>query len=293
MKETIEFRINYDFAYLLFEGDEGKNIGTSVKVVEVSKDDPRYHQIPIVAKQVKEKYNQGFYYAWKLKRQYSNKELKEAELFHLEIKTVFEPTGEDCGTIYDESVACKICGANRKQISPLILRKGTIPKKDIAKTIGGEVVVSERFVNAVRQWNLRGLEFNSIHFRKGISNYYQLTTNIEIELTSKTVTGDNPYEASTGSAGGKHYISGYEIILEKEVYVCPKGDLIGLNLLSEPYVLDNKSIKEFDFIKSKQMIGVKRGLLRPEPIYFCSPTFREMVLQEKLSGFEFEIAHIG
>lgn len=44
------FRINYDFARLLFKADEGKNLGTSVKVVELSKEDPRYNQIQLLQK---------------------------------------------------------------------------------------------------------------------------------------------------------------------------------------------------------------------------------------------------
>lgn len=111
-------------------------------------------------------------------------------------------------------------------------------------------------------------------------------------MSPNTITGDDPFETSTGSNGGIFNISGYDIVFEKEVYICPKGDLIGLNLLSEPYVTDSPLIKEFDFFASRQKIGVKRGLLRPEPIYFCSPAFRQMVEEEKLSGFEFEIANI-
>ncbi|WP_293916371.1 MULTISPECIES: hypothetical protein [unclassified Sphingobacterium] len=288
MKETIEFRINYDYAHLLFKADEGKNLGTSVRVVELSKEDPRYSQIPIIDKEVKKKYDRGFFYSWQIKRKYSKKELDTAKLLHLKIKVAFEPTGEECGTLYDETAACEICGANRKQASPLILKKGTIPKRDIARTIGGEVVVSEKFVNAVRQRSLKGLQLSPINVEK----YYQLTADTEIELSPNTITGDNPFETSTGSNGGIFNISGYDIVFEKEVYVCPKGDLIGLNLLSEPYVTDSPLIKEFDFFASRQKIGVKRGLLRPEPIYFCSPAFRQMVEEEKLSGFEFEIANI-
>jgi hypothetical protein len=292
MKEILELRVHNDYAHLLFKENEGKHVGNLVKVIEISTDDPRYNQIPIVSKQVKEKYDTGFYFGWQFKRLYSKKEIAEAELFHVKIKSVFEPTGEDCKTLYDETVACKICGANRKQITPLILKKGTIPKKDIAKTIGGEVIVSERVVNAVKQRGLKGLVFSPVYFEKGISNYYQLTVNIEVELSSKTITGDNPFEKSSGSDGGTYYICGYEMKSEPEVYICPKGDLIGLNLLSESYVLNSPPIKNVDFFASKQKIGVKRGLLRPEPIYLCSPAFRNMILEEKLSGFEFEIAHI-
>jgi len=292
MKETVEFRINYDYAHLLFKANEGKNVGTSIRVIEISTDDPRYSQIPAVSKQVKEKFDRGFYFAWKFKRRYSKQELAKAKLFHLMIKTVFEPTGEECGTLYDETASCKICGASRKQISPLILKKGSIPKRDIAKTIGGEIVVSEKFVNAVKQRMLKGLILTPINFEKEKSNYFQLTADKEIELTSNTVTGDDPYETSTGSSGGIYNISGYTIEFEKEIYICPQGDLIGLNLLSEPYVSNNHLIFEFDFFASKQKIGAKQGLLRPESIYFCSPVFRKMIEEEKLSGFEFEIANI-
>lgn len=274
MKETLELRINYDYAHLLFKNDEGKNLGTSVRIIEISKEDPRYRQVPIIAEEVKKKYDRGFFYGWKIKREYSKKELDTAALLHLNIKAMFEPTGEECGTIYDEATACETCGANRKQVSPLILKKGTIPKKDVAITIGGEVVVSEKFVNAVRQRNLKGLTLCPINVEK----YYQLAANIEIDLSPNTIVGINPFDLSTNSEG--------------EIYKCTKGDTIGLNLLSEPYVLNSKSIGKYDFFASKQKVGVKRGLLRPKPIYFCSLAFMKMIKEEKLTGFEFEIANI-
>lgn len=289
MKEVLELRINYDYAHLLFKADEGKNLGTSVKVVEISKEDPRYSQVPIISEEIKKKYDRGFFFGWQIKRRYSKKELDTATLLHLKIKTVFEPTGEECGTLYDETAACEICGANRKQASPLTLKKGTIPKKDIARTIGGEVVVSEKFVNAARQRNLKGLQLSPINVEK----YYQLTADTAVELSHRTVAGVDPWDFSEGSNGIEFTVSGgYPVKFEKEVYKCPKGDTIGLNLLSEAYILNSPSINESDFLVSKQKIGVKRGLLRPEPIYFCSPAFRKMIEEEKLSGFEFEITNI-
>lgn len=292
MKETIEFRISYDYAHLLFDEKEGRCLGTSVKIIELSKDDPRYEQIPIIEKEVETRYGRGFFFGWKIKRKYSKKELDEAALFHVKINFVFEPTGEQCGTVYDEASACKICGANARQITLLKLKKGSIPKKDIAETIGGEVVVSEKFVSAVRERHLKGLAFNPVRFARGPSNYYQLKASMEIDLSSKTVVGNNPFRVSAGSPGGVYTICGYTVRFEKEVYICPEKDLIGLNLLSEPYVVNDKSIGEYDFFASKQRLGVRRGVLRPEPIYLCSQSFRKMVLEEKLSGFGFEVANI-
>lgn len=290
MKEIHEFRIFEDRYHLLHLPNNAKYNG-AVYVLKIEKEDILFHEIERLDNELRKKGEAGFG-LWSVKRIYTQKELINAQLFHLKIKVAFEPTGEECGTIYDETTACEICGANARQVSPLILKKGTIPKKDIARTIGGEVVVSEKFVNAVKQRDLKGLVLAPVNFEKGVSDYYQLMASTEFELSSDTVTGDNPFKKSSGSTGGIYKISGYEIKFEKEVYICPKGDLIGLNLLSEPYVLNNPLIKEFDFFASKQKIGVKRGLLRPEPLYLCSPAFRKMVLEEKLSGFDFEVAHV-
>ena len=293
MKELLELRVNCDYANLLFKADEGRNLGRSVKVVELSKDDPRYNQVPIIAEQVKREYDRGFFFGWEIKRKYSKKELEAATLLHIKIKTTFEPAGEECGTLYDEIAACEICGANRKQISPLTLKQGSVPNKDIAKTIAGEVVVSEKFVLACRQRGVKGLGLEPVLFKKGISNYYQLRASTEINLSFKTVAGIDPFNLSESSEGVEFTMpGGYDVKIEQEIYKCPKGHTIGLNLLSEPYVLNNPSLKDCDFFASKQKVGVKRGLLRPEAIYFCSPTFRNMIEEEKLSGFEFEIAHI-
>ena len=294
MKETLEIRVNYDFAHLLFKEEEGRNLGDSIKVIEISTKDPRYLQIPIVDKRIEKKYNKGFFYGWQIKRKYSKTELDSARLLHLKIKKYFEPTGEECGTLYDESVACEICGSNRKQMSSLILRKGTIPRKDIASTIGGEIVVSSRFAEAVKQRKLKGIILAPVKFRKSISDYYQLFASEKLELSPNAIVGADPFDLdTTESKGSTLTISGgYVIEFEKEVYKCPKGDLIGLNLISEPYVLDNPLIKEYDFFTSRQNIGVKRGYLQPEPIYFCSQAFRKMIEEEKLTGFKFEVAHV-
>lgn len=273
MKEVCELRINNTFIDLLPKTIIGNDIGPVTRI-KIEKGTSEYQSIKDIAEKIKAKNSESFFYGWGINRKYSKSELVNALLFTLNMSNVFEPTGEECGTLYNEVVACDICGANRKQASPLILKKGTIPKKDIARTIGGEVVVSEKFVNAVRQRNLKGLQLSPINVEK----YYQLTADTEIELTPNTIVGINPFDLSTSSEG--------------EIYKCPKGDTIGLNLLSEPYVTDSPLIKEFDFFASRQKIGVKRGLLRPEPIYFCSPAFRQMVEEEKLSGFEFEIANI-
>lgn len=278
MKETLLLRINYNYANLLFKPNEGKRLGTSVKIIELSKDDQRFSQIPLIDKKVQEKYDQKFFFGWEIKRKYTKNELEEAQLLHMKIKKTFEPAGEECGTLYDETESCEICGVNRKQISPLTLKKSSIPKQDIARTITGELVVTEKFVSIFQKKGLKGALFKPVVFNKAVSNYSQLIASTEIELSEKTISGINPFDLSPSNEG--------------EIYKCPKGHTIGLNLLSEPYIVQSQIINNSDFFASKQKIGVKRGLLRPEPIYICSQTFRRVIVEEKLKGFEFEVARI-
>lgn len=278
MNEILEIRINYDYANLLFESDDGKNVGTSVRIVELSTKDPRCAQIPIIDHELKLKYGKRFFFGWRIKRKYNSKELDAAELLHLKFNTVFDPSGEECGTLYDELYACEICGANRKQVGPLVLKKGTIPLKDVAKTISGEIVVSQKFVDVTLFCGLRGIAFQPIYYSQMVSEYYQLICTTQINLSPKTVVGINPFDLSTCNEG--------------EIYKCPNGDTIGLNLLSEPYVTKENWTMGYDFLFSKQKIGVKRGFLRPEPIYFCSPTFKKIIVKERITGFEFERANV-
>lgn len=292
MKEIIEFRIGNEYAHLLLKPGEGKRNGSNT-IIYITKDDPKFEQIRILNKQIREKNNDFFFLYSNIKREYSKKELDTATLLQMKIKATFEPAGEECGTLYDETAACEICGANRKQIGPLRLKKGSIPKKDIARTIAGEVVVSNKFAAAFKQRGLKGVTLEPVVFDKGASGYCQLIAFSELELTNNTIAGVNLFDFSEGSEPLEFTVSGgYPVKFEREIYKCPKGHTIGLNLLSEACVLNKALINDYDLLVSKQKIGVKRGLLRPEPIYFCSPAFREMIKEEKLSGFEFEIANI-
>jgi len=283
MKEILNFRVPFEYAHILFAKDEGRIIydefgKPSMKEIELTKNDPRYEQIPVVEEQIRKKYKCGFFFSWQFKRQYTKKEIEKAVLFHVLIKHVIGTVGEECGTIYDESVSCKICKANPCQKTPLRLRKRALPKKDIIRTLSGEIVVSEKFKKSVEQHGIRGCMFGPVLFGKKVSNFYQLTATDQLELTPSTVVGCEPFDLSTSYG--------------HEVYKCPNGDTIGLNLLSEPHVFDNPLIYEYGFLESRQRIGVRRGVFYPNPIYFASQAFRTMVEEEKIKGLKFEITHV-
>lgn len=293
MKEFTTFRIKKRFAHYLRSNNQGKEVDTDFREIIVESSDPLYKRIGEIAHLVRTEYDELLFLYWKIERKYTSKELADAQLFSVHIKKAFEPSGEETGTIYDTSSVCDICGSGKVQVGPLRLRKSSIPKKDISRTIASEVVVSKRLKKAVIDNRIDGIEFNPVltSSDQDTGFFQPVPTNL-VDLSDKTIAGIEPFnfaerfEEKTVKTpfGDKH--------LEAEVYKCPKCHTIGLNILSEVYVKDSKELPNLDFFASRQKWGVNRGLLQTTPVYLCSPKFRQMVLDNKLTGFEFEVAHI-
>ena len=166
MLETIEIRTPDSLAEKYLPRRVGVTLGRQVRKIEVPTTDPlvsRIHEL-LADKQAR---RDGFFVSsWDVRRSYSPAELEAAELFHLIITAVCEHAGEDCGTDYDESTACPRCGAGRTQRSELILDLRKAPKrKDIARTIADEWVVSQRLAELITEAQLTGLELRAVRHR--------------------------------------------------------------------------------------------------------------------------------
>lgn len=280
MREIAEFRVDERFASMLFSGSEGKRLGDSVRKIQIETNDPRFTRIGELQNKLRQTRGEPFFYGWDLTRKYSASELASARLLSLRITSVFEPAGEECGTEYDESIACQRCGAGAKQIGPLFLdvrrvRKGT----DFAKTIAGEVVVSQRVVELFSRDGINGVDLRPVRITRPTSaehkDWYQMTVrSAEAVIVAPTRVGNNPYDDDP-----------------KDECRCPEGHLIGLNLLSEVYI-SSASRGEADIVASRQFIGVRRGLLRPERVTLISPRVSRLIETEKLKGCQVEVAHL-
>jgi hypothetical protein len=173
MQEIYEFRVQEQHASRLFAPNEGKKLGwtklfgdkfVTVRKIELSADDPKFKRVGELNDLIKKEPNGFFFAGWNIHRRYAAEEIKAAELFQLRNAPAFEPTGEECGTVYDETIECLTCGAGRKQVSPLRLNLRKIPKaKDLVRTIANEWVVSQRLVNALVDANMSGVEFQPVH----------------------------------------------------------------------------------------------------------------------------------
>lgn len=301
MKEFVEFRINMEYAHLLFRDDEGTNLGDSVKVVRMDKNDPRFNIIGELQKKALEKFDL-FFTSFDYKRSYTETEINNAEWFQMFRTRHFEPTGEECGTVYDESSACPICGSGAKQLSPLKLKRSSIPKADMAESIawGDETIVSERFVNMVKDNNLKGMDFEPVisSANRGQKlNYYQVRPQYYLDFSEKSVFGQDPFNLSGEFPGCT--LEGvqpdgttYKEVIPPEIYKCPNGDNMGLRILSEVYIKTSPILDDLDFFASKQTVGGRGGLIRQHHLFFCSNRMMRLIKENNLKGFKFEVAHI-
>ena len=276
MREKYEFRINEEHAHLLFGPEEGKRCGIIARSITLFSDDERFQEIGIIKKRMLRETGELFFFSWYLERGYTKKELAEASLFHLPVFARFEPTGEDCGTLYDESASCDICGAGARQLTPLRLPCRRIPKsRDIAKTIGGELVVSQRFVDFCTAARATGITFHKIvdaSSRPGLPAWYQFVPDSSLaEIIPPTRTGNNPFDED-----------------ERNEYRCSKGDTIGLNLLSEIFVRKQEASWP-DFVFSRQFVGRRGGFLRPEAQIIVSQRMGRLLATAGLIGCRLEV----
>jgi hypothetical protein len=303
MLEKIELRIPEVYAKEFLDATDGVCLGGSVRKVEVHLADPRFSRIGDLDRAF-QRNGKAFFTAWSVRRRYTPSELRAAKSLQLLVKRVFEPTGEQFGTLYDESTACHYCGSGGRQVSDLILEPRSLQKLgklDIAKTIGGEIVVSESFVEMFQANDFQGAEFRKVQQRNGSTmaakDWYQfIVVSTPLAIVAPTRAGVTPFDDRAERQQNQKEILEHLSIKgswcdTQGEYRCPLGHTIGLNLLSELSV-EEVGFDGCDIALTKQHVGVRRGLLRPEPMLLISPRLWESLIQQKLSGMNFEVVHL-
>jgi hypothetical protein len=300
MRETYEFRVKEEFAPMLFAENEGERLSGTIRKVTIHPDDPRFERIGILQNELHST-GRSFFSGWDLRFGYTRAELSAAQCFRLKITSAFEPTGQECGTNYDDSEACDhvfaragqlqipgytiptpayTCGVGSKQLSDLFLKWRRIPKsKDISRTIAGEVVVSKRLVDLCNNERITGVAFRPIKQFPASSaeskDWFQLIVqSAEAEVAPPTRTGVKPFDFDpTGR------------------FRCPKGHVIGLNLLSEVSI-KSPTRRDADVVCSRQFIGARTGLLRPERLILISPRVWRLLETHEVKGSAIEVAYL-
>jgi len=167
LREICEFRISESLASRLSQPNVGRLLASgNVRQIKVEVGDPLFHEIRLLDSKLRESEGRRVFTFSLITRVYTPTEIESAELLQMFITTVFEPAGEECGTQYDETSACGFCGAGARQVSDLFLDHRKLPRKrEIASTIVGEVVVSERLAKILKQEQVRGVDFGPVRHR--------------------------------------------------------------------------------------------------------------------------------
>jgi hypothetical protein len=253
--------------------------GTECVEVKVPSHSPEFDEI---RRFVDAKRRQGlpgfcnFGIGWYL-RKYSKAELLGAEILQLMISSHFEPSGEECGTIY--KTLCDHCNWGR-QVSDLILDLRRVPQhKDISQTIAWvERVVSSKFVHTLTDNELVGAEFGPVfEFRnptKRSKEWYQLrVTGRAGALAEATELGSDAFSPS------------------RVGWRCPLGHSVAAEFLSEVH-LHRDAWDRSDIAVTSALFGQGRNLLRPTPLIIISQRMYRVLQAAELKGFSYEVAHL-
>jgi hypothetical protein len=276
MRETIEFRISEEHAKQFLEPGLGTRLGDSVRKVLLPMTDPR---VPFIVELNHEFHRRGdsFYIYSHIHRHYTRRELEDAELLQLLVGSGFGPTGELCGTRYDDAAACPHCGAGAPQLTDLYLDAHRLSKtRDMASSLAGEIVLSARLVEALEAHGITGAEYRPVRHRTGkeVPGWRQLViTSAPVELVPPTLVGGGPFDLD-----------------EQGEYRCPREDLAGLNRISELWVKHSDHDRG-DWVRTRQFIGTRRGLLRPRQQLLISPRLYRLLQVLNARGFALEVAH--
>jgi hypothetical protein len=272
----MEFRVSEEDATRYLGNGVGTVLGESTRVLMVDVPSPLYTRIA----ELETKFRAAgtcFFTYWAPHRHYSSEELESASVLQVELKHCFEPCGEECGTTYDESTACPVCRAGARQSSELRLKR--YPRfRDIAGTIADEIVVSRRIIDLVEKHRITGARFGPVYLgRRSTSprqERFQLFIDPSVDVSDKTLTCTTPFDLD-----------------EANEYRCPRGDIIGLGLLSELYLVKS-SYDGRDVMATRQFFGYRMGLLRPKPFLSISQRLYSLLMKENIPGFRIEVAHL-
>jgi hypothetical protein len=281
VRETYELRINGRFASRLFAKNEGKRLaGGRVRLVQIAPSDARVPEIARLQRKLDHEKGEPFFFSARVLRDYTPAELARASLFCLTVSTTFEPAGEACGTTYDDTEACSICGADAPQTSDLRLDLTTIPRtRPLARTIANEIVVASTMAVKLRRAGAAKSCFKPVRNCASDAtskDWLQLLARPTVEVAARTRFGNELFAT----------------VAESTEYECPLGHVRGLTRLSEVYV-QRETYRGEHLTASIQFVGVRRGVLRPQRLVFLSPKLAAILGKvAKSGGFGMEPVHL-
>jgi hypothetical protein len=136
MREILELRTSEEEAKRHLPPGVGERLG-HVRRLRLDVKDPLVEKLKAIEAEYRAR-GTTLFSMCAVSRLYTPRELEAAEYLKVELWPYFRPTGEECGTAYDESTACSHCGAGARQVNELHLELSRIPRsRDLSLTLGG------------------------------------------------------------------------------------------------------------------------------------------------------------
>lgn len=279
MKEIIEARFPHNWLTRVLQEDQPLTSDSDTRRIILELGDPRIELIQSALRESSRRMEAVGYSAI-VKRKYSAKEILAAQVVVLVPTKVFEPAGEECGTIYSEKDSCNLCGFGRRRASALALDTRRLLKDNgLAQSIAGETIVSTSVARLFLEENLTGCSFGEV-YRCGEK------TELDMSWKSLDIDGDRVAVSSSTRFG----IDPLSPDLSDR-FRCPLGHVAGLNRLSE-LRLSAASWTGADFSLTSTATGRRSGLLAPMQTILVSPRVARLLLGAKFKGFSLEVAHL-
>lgn len=278
MTVTYDLRLFGEIADRYLPVNLGRRSSIARRVV-LRESGPEFKLIARAVEQAEVRDGEKLVAGWRVRRRYTDEEIRASRLVLLRIDAVVEPSGEECGTVYLETSACRHCGAGAVQDGALFLRQRALRRRrDVQRTLGGEVVVSRRVVDLMKKHGVSPDLFGDVYIAKRASielsaSYSQILTSQErVAASSHTRFGEHPFDERKGG-------------------ICPARDTAGLNILSELTVVSGADIRAAGLMHTDRFVGTRMGLLRPERMMVISQDLYRELLSAGVTGCSFERVH--
>jgi hypothetical protein len=276
MRELIELRMSTEDAKRYLPPGIGEDVGHGVHKLLLEVEDPWVEKLQSIEAEYRAR-GTTLFSTCEVRRHYTPRELLAAEYLQVSFGPFFRPTGEECGTLYDESAACPRCGAGARQVNELHLEPRRIPKsRELSHTLGGEYVISSRLAGVLRAHGITGYELRPVVSRGGrpIAEWHQfLVSSATAELVPPTRTG-NSYMAP-----------------EPDPHRCPEGHVIGFRQLSA-LTLSRASLGGQDWVLTRQRFGRRVGLFHPYEGMLVSQRLYRLLKEQKVRYLHAEWVHL-
>lgn len=217
--------------------------------------------------------------SWDIVRSYTPHEIRNARLFMLRLPPT-HMAAEEYGSEYDESSSCTQCGAGARQVGPLRIHNGKLPRsRDIIQLWGGELLISGRATSLIREQRISGYSVRPLAASRRYSTIrsapysHLIITSRPVQLANDLAFCEHPFD--TESRGR-----------------CACGNIAGLQLLSRLSV-DQSSWDGDDFAQTDVFIGSRAGLFRPSRLLLISKRCFELFRLAKIKGYRFEIVELA